>query len=256
MLNYISSELFRISRNKKLYLLIGIVAVLIVAMGAVLAAFGKDPAFPYATTAFALGNEYRSMNYLLLIVLVLSAYLDDNEYRQHTMKHSVAFGIGRRTIYLARLFSQMIVNAVIYILMNVLLVGVSFALLQHSNVGELNELLRAMAAGIPLFLAALAISHCFIMNMESAISAETYAVAFILILPIIMNMLGRQVELIAKLAYWLPYNLAAPFFDENSMLQLVWNVPNGMLHCYLSGLIFTVIFTVAGVAVFQKREVK
>ena len=134
--------------------------------------------------------------------------------------------------------------------------GVSFALLQHSNVGELNELLRAMTAGIPLFLAALAISHCFIMNMESTISAEIYAIAIILILPMIMNMLGKQVELIAKLAYWFPYNLATPFFDENSMMQLVWNIPGGMLHCYLSGLIFTIYLTVVGLTIFQKQEVK
>lgn len=256
MLNYINSELFRISRNKKIYLLIGITAVLIVAMGAVLAAFGKDPEFPYATTAFALGNEYRSMNYLLLIVLVLSAYLDDNEYRQHTMKHSVAFGISRNTIYFARLITQMIVSVVIYILMNVLLVGVSFTLLHHSNVGELNELLRATAAGVPLFLAALAISHCFIMNTESIVSAESFAVSIILILPLIMNMLGRQIEFIEKLAYWLPYNLATPFFDENSMMQLVWNMPNGMFHCYLSGIVFFLFFTFIGLVLFRKREVK
>lgn len=256
MLNYINSELFRISHNKKLYLLLGIVAALIIAMGVVLSVFGKDPKFPYATTAFALGNEYRSMNYLLIIVLVLAAYLDDNEYRQHTMKHSVAFGINRSTIYLARFFAQIIVSAVIYILMNVLLVGVSFSLLQHSNMGEMNELLRAMTAGIPLFLTALAISHCFIMNMESIISAETYAIAIILILPMIMNMLGKQVDIIAKLAYWLPYNLATPFFNESSVLQLTWNIPNGMWHCYLSGLLFTVIFTVAGLAFFRKREIK
>lgn len=256
MFNYIKSELFRISRNKKLYILLTVIAVLILAMGVVLALFGKNSAFPYATTAFALGNEYRSMNYLLLIVLLLSAYLDDNEYRQHTMKHSVAFGISRNTIYLARLFAQMIVSAVIYILMNVLLVGISFAFLKHSNVGELNELLRAMTAGIPLFLAALAISHCFIMNMESVVSAETFAISIILILPLIMNILGRQVELIAKLAYWLPYNLASPFYDESSMIQLVWNMPNGMWHCYLSGLTVTIIFIVAGLVFFRKREVK
>lgn len=256
MLNYINSELFRISRNKKIYLFIGIVAALIAAMGAVLSAFGKDPEFPYATTAFALGNEYRSMNYLLLIVLVLSTYLDDNEYRQHTMKHSVAFGISRNTIYLARLIAQMIVSAVIYILMNVLLVGVSFTLLQHSNAGELNELLRAIVAGIPLFLAALAISHCFIMNTESIVSAESFAVSIILILPLIMNMLGRQLEFIEKLAYWLPYNLATPYFDENSMMQLVWNTPNGMLHCYLSGIAFFLFFSLMGIVFFQKREIK
>ena len=75
MLNYINSELFRISRNKKLYILVGVVAALIIMMGVVLAGFGKDSDFPYATTAFSLGNEYRSMNYLLLILLILAMYL-------------------------------------------------------------------------------------------------------------------------------------------------------------------------------------
>ena len=121
MLNYINSELFRISRNKKLYILVGVVAALIIMMGVVLAGFGKDSDFPYATTAFSLGNEYRSMNYLLLILLILAMYLDDNEYKQHTMKHSVAYGIGRHTIYIARFVAQIIVSAVIYMVMNILL---------------------------------------------------------------------------------------------------------------------------------------
>ena len=46
MLNYINSELFRISRNKKLYILVGVVAALIIMMGVVLAGFGKDSDFP------------------------------------------------------------------------------------------------------------------------------------------------------------------------------------------------------------------
>lgn len=256
MLNYINSELFRISRNKKLYILIGVVAALIIMMGVVLAGFGKDPDFPYATTAFSLGNEYRSMNYLLLILLILAMYLDDNEHKQHTMKHSVAYGIGRHTIYIARFVAQIIVSAVIYMVMNILLIGVSFALLQHSNSGELNELLRAMVAGIPLFLATLSICHCFIMNMESIVTAETCALSLVLVLPIIMNLLSKQVNFIAKLAYWHPYNLATPFLDHNSVMQLTWNMHNGMWHCYLSGIVITLVFTIMGLTFFKKKEIK
>lgn len=257
MFDYVRSELFRISRNKKLYMLVGIFLVLIAAMGIVLASFGKDPNFPYATTAFALGTEYRGMNYLLLIVLLLSAYLDDNECRQHTMKHSVAYGICRKTIYIARFLAQIIVSVMIYLLMNVALVGISFALLKHSSVGELNELFRSMMAGMPLFLAALAISHCFLMNMESVVSAETFGIFFILILPEIMNLLGKQLSVLEKLAYWMPYNLAAPFINmETSRIQLTWDVPGGMLDCCLSGIVFTMIFTMIGLVMFQKREIK
>lgn len=256
MKNYVNSELFRMLHNKKLYLLIGAAAALITAMGVVLAAFGKDPDFPYATTAFALGNEFRSMNYLLVIVSVLAMYLDDNEHRQHTMKHSAAFGISRMTIYIARFLAQVIAGVVIYVLMNLLLVGVSFALLKHSNSGEVTELFRAMAAGIPLFLSALAVTHCFLMNTESAVSAETYAVLFLLLLPVILELLGKQVGLIARLSYWHPYHLAAPFLDEHAMVQLTWNLPGGMRDCFLSGTVLTLVFTAAGLDAFQKRELK
>ena len=172
------------------------------------------------------------------------------------MKHSVAYGIGRHTIYIARFVAQIIVSAVIYMVMNILLIGVSFALLQHSNSGELNELLRAMVAGIPLFLATLSICHCFIMNMESIVTAETCALSLVLVLPIVMNLLGKQVNFIAKLAYWHPYNLATPFLDHNSVMQLTWNMHNGMWHCYLSGTVITFAFTIMGLTFFKKKEIK
>ncbi len=257
MLSYIRSELFRFFHNKKLYLLIGSLAVLIAAMVSALVFFEKTQVFLNATTAFALGAEYKSMHYLLVLILVLSMYLDDNEHRQHTMKHSAAFGISRGTIYLARYLSQLIAAAVIYILMNILLTGLSSAFLQHSNVGEGAELLRAMAAGLPLFLAALAVSHCFLMNVESQTSAATLAISVILVLPSIMNLLGKRLDLIKELAYWHPYNLAAPFADmENQVMELTWNAAGGMGHCYLSGIVCTLIFTAAGLSAFRRREIR
>lgn len=218
--------------------------------------FGLDPDFSYATTAFSLSNIYRSINTLLLITLVLSIYLDDNESRQHTVKHSIAFGISRKTVYLGRLITQVITCTVVYLFMNLLLMALSFALLHHSNAGETGYLMRALGAGLPLLLAALSISHCCIMNTQSPVSAATACLLILLLLPKAMNLLAKRVAFFSRAAYWHPYNLATPDVDSSGSLLLSWDSNTGMGNCYIAGLVWMLLFIILGTIIYRNKEIK
>lgn len=256
MRNYIKSEMYRFFCGKRMYAAFGIATGLILAMVLVLAYFGREPGFPYDTITFALGNEYNSINYLLLIVLFFAAFLDDNECKQHTKKHSIAYGISRKKIYFSRFISQSIVCAGFYILANLILVILAYMFLENDNAEAVETLIRSSIGAFPLFLAALSIAHCFIMNIENTITAEIYAIGIILIIPEIFNRIGMKVEIVEKLSYWFPYNMAAPFINNNSVLSLTWNTSRGMFNCYIGGGIFMLFFLLLGRYMFEKKEIK
>ncbi len=256
MSNYIKSELYRFFCGKRMYRLFGVVLGLIIAMVLVLAYFGHEPGFSYDTVSFALGNVYNSVNYLLLVVLFLAAFLDDNESKQHTKKHSVAYGISRTKIFFSRFLSQGLICLGFYITFNLVLVVLSYLFLENDHAGAIETLIRTSIGAFPLFLAALATAHCFIMNIENVVTAEGFSIGVILILPSILNMLGMKVEFIKKISYWFPYNLATPFLNDDSVLSLTWNTSRGMLNCYIAGILFMVFFLLLGRYMFEEKEIK
>lgn len=253
MLNYMKSECYRTIRNRNFQILVCVCAVLMIALVFVLLYFGKDPSFPYANTRFALGNIYMQMNFILLVAIVFSAFLHDNEEQNHTIKHSVAFGIKRSTIYLGRFLLQASVCIISYIVLVSIFTVLSFVLLPHQNVGELESLIRVSLGSSTSLLAALAITHYFLMVSENQSTAFVGALSILAIIPIICNMLGRKVAFIEKLATLFPFNVVS----TNGLLVYVeGNLYVAILKSFIIGALWLAFFLILGILKFSKKEVK
>ena len=254
MLNYIRSEFYRSLRIKNLKVAaIAFLGLIFLLIGA-LVYFGKmDATFPYANTEFALGNIYNQMTYLFVVIAFLSMLIDDSECKNHTIKHSVAFGIKRNTIYFGRFFVQVVVCTVIYIVMTLTLTGLSFLLLEHSQVGEVGHLLRISIGEYTCLLAGLAIAYYFIMKFENQSVAISWALIALVIVPIACNIIGRKIELIHKFTYVLPYNLVS---YDGPLVDLQGNMVATVVGATIVGLLWMLLFLWIGSIEFRKKELK
>lgn len=254
MLNYMKSECYRIMRNKSLGILTVVCGVLMIGLVLALKYFDMfDPAFPYGNTRFALSNLYMQMNLLLMAAMVFSAFMHDNEEKHHTIKHSIAFGIRRSTVFLGRFAVQAIVGILIYIVLAGIYTAVTMAMLNHENVGELESLFRVSLGSATCLLAALGITHFFLMLYENQTAAYMGSITVLLILPSILNLLGRKVEAVRILAGYFPLNVVS---INGPLVSVDGNEVMAVLKSLLTGAVWLAAFLVLGVVKYQKKEIK
>ena len=254
MMNYIKSELYRSLKNRSLKIMMAIFLGLMTAMVLILYYYRMtDANFTYATTRFTLSMMYYNMTTILVLTMVISAIVDDNEYKNHTLKHSVAFGIDRKTIFFGKFLVQLLVCIVVYVVILAYLTGISYLFLVHSDVSEVLSLMRISLACLTCLIAGLTISFVFITIYENTMMGATWGLVIIMGIPIIFNLLGRKIELIDKLGTLLPYNLV-----NNSGDIVTSNGQNmgAAMNASIIGAVWTVAFLLIGIVIFQKKEIK
>ncbi len=253
MLNYMKSEFYRTFRNRNLGILLCACALLMTALVFVLKYFGADTSFPYANTKFALSNVYGQMNLFLMATIIFSGFIHDNEERHHTIKHSVAFGIKRSKIYLGRFLVQAVVSILIYIVVVGCFTALSYAMLSHKNVGEMQNLIRVSLGSITCLMTALAVTHFFLMSSENQNTAYVWAIIILALIPAICNMLGRKVELIRRMAELFPINVIS---DSGALVLAEGMGQMEIINGLLIGAIWLAMFLILGIYKFNSREVK
>lgn len=253
MINYIKSEFYRTLKNKNFKIMCGIFVGLIVTLVILLHCMNKvDSSFPYGNTKFALSNVYAQMTMLFTVIVAFAAIVDNSEYSNNTIKHSVSFGIKRNTIYLGRLIVQAILGVLVYVVMSVLLITLAFTFLEHSNANEINHYIRVSIGGGTCLLSVLAVTHFFIMNNDNIIFGLIFPVIIMVIVPSVLNMIGRKIDVVMKIAKNLPYNL----IDFHGDLVQGTGGVSSYLMTSLIGLIWIVIFILWGMYLFNKKEIR
>lgn len=253
MMNYIRSELYRTIKNRNFKIMCVVFTILIVGFVLVLDYMtGIDENFPYGNTRFSLSNVYMGMIFIFTLVVIFSAMMDNGEANTNTIKHSIAFGISRNTIYIGRFIVQAIVGILVYISMSILLIFLSFLLLKHSNANEINIYIRVTMGASSCLLAVLAVSHFFIMNVKNQAIALIFPVIIMVVAPGVINMIGRKLTLIKSIAYYLPYNLV----ESGSKLVQGGNGIGVYGLPLVVGIVWIIIFILGGIYIFNKKEIK
>ena len=251
MINYIKSELYRSIKNSNLKIMFIIFTVLIVASVLVLNYMMKvDPTFRYGNTRFSLGNVYAQMTMIFTVIVAFSAIMNDGE-GNNTTKQSISFGVSRNNIYIGWFVVQAIVGILIYTIMSILLIVLSFLLLEHSNVNEISIFIRVTIGSATCLLAVLAVTYFFSMNSKSVVGALTLPIIIMVLIPSVLNIIGRKISLIKSIAYYLPYNLVG---YDSKLVQSQSTI--GIVLPLIIGLIWLVIFIFGGIYLFNKKEIK
>ncbi|MFG6358148.1 MAG: hypothetical protein K1W26_15235 [Acetatifactor sp.] len=259
MTNYIKSEFYRILHTKGVFILTGVCVavalsyvVLLWFMVSVEASTGGY--FRWATTKHAFSTLEADMHIPLYLSAVMGSLIVCDDLKHRTINNSVAFGMSREQIFLAKVIVGMAVSAVCLVVTESVLIGSGYLLLEDSGAAYTLSLLKGTAACIPAWTAGLIaiISLCY---MTGNGSASIWSWMLIMVAaPAVVSILGMKFEFCERLASWLLYPLISTTVPTEEWLEYSWSTAAGFLKCQEAGVIGISVFITLGILAIRRRE--
>lgn len=246
MLNYIKAELYK-DLNRLSYKVIILVLVLLSISSNALFAGPKIT---------ALESMYMAMSSLPSVVLIIMMYIDvTEELKDKTLRNIIVSGLPREKLYISKVIIPIIISFITCIFILVFFVGSTFLFLKPGNLSPaiLTNLSLRLLCAIPLYIAAISfgVLLSFILKNQYAF-AYTYLGIFVLMGPIIKLLcafISNKFYGIYNLLITTNISVLIPIKNSNlTSLQ--------MLHSAGLGFAYTIIFTIIGIMIFRKMEIK
>ncbi len=257
MINYMKSELYRISRMKGIYILNIICLSLLLIMNIALAITGRGTSdFPYDSTAFSFSMVQGSAPVVFILTACMGAVLFADEYKHRTLMNSVAYGYSRQTIYFGKMLSTLMVAVISLAVVLGIYIASSYILLENSGIEPLLRLLKAYGAEA-LVLICGHVAAITLMFMISSSSAATWTwLGVFLGFPSIANLLRSKFAFFEWLKDWLVYNIIGEQTYTGDKIIMIHDTMDGLQRCLIAGGLGTICFLVLGVLVIRKKEMK
>lgn len=262
MMNYIKSELYRVTHSKGIYILSGICALLLVSMNAVLHFFGSGGHFAYNNTGFAFSSVWSSLTVVFLLTLCMGSLIFADEYKNKTISNSIAFGYSRVSLYFGKILVGLIVSVAALTAVLGIFVISAYMLLENSGIEVLLKMFRAIGASIPALLTGeiAAITFCFLIGTTTG--AIWSWVGLMMGVPMVSEILGMKFDFFARLSKWLVYEVLQDnqiIVTEEEMAReviMAWMTRDGLIRMILAGVIGIAVFLILGVFGMKRKEIK
>lgn len=256
MMNYVKSELYRVSISRGIYYFIGILSILSFLLNAVLWSFGQTDDFPYDTTSFSFSNLVANPMVFSLMGTIIGFFLYEGNRKNGNLKNTIAFGITRTKVFAGECIVATITAIVSMLVVLVVYIVSAVVLLEQTGPVSLIDLLTEVPA---VFLIAVASLISGIVCIEVFGRSSTGTIVWFVIwfiMPKVFFYLGLRIDVIYSIAMWMPYN----FFGANGMSVnmshsiTVWGTSEGMAKCLIAGVIGIVVFSLIGSFLLRKRD--
>lgn len=258
MMNYIKSEMYRISHDKGVTACIALLSALAVLFNAILGWFGKrdGASFRYNTTSFSYSNLVANPMVFCIMGALIGILLYEGNRKNGNLKNTIAFGIPRIKIFAGECISAVITAVISLLIVLSAYIISAIVCLEHTGPVNLNDLLTEIPA---VFLLAFASLISGIVCMEAFGKAVVgtivwYSIWFLI--PKIFFYLGLRIDLFHRIAMWMPENFFGTSAMHVNMSQsiTIWGTPEGMVRCIIAGSIGIIVFSIWGIVSMQKRE--
>ncbi len=247
MLNYVKSEIYRVLRTKSIYTISFLCLLFLLANLTLTWFLGLgDENFRYNNTEFIFGFAQNSISMLLLIVPFLVNSLFADEYQNGTFKNSVAYGVNRTVLYFGKLILSTIVSITICMIILFIFVASAEILLQNSGAVYRNDLLGDIWHSVPLFLAALTLSHMLSFTTKKA---STHIFIYFSIVSLLPNILGMFYQVVA-----IPEAIFK-LFPSHLIQMRYWQTTTEWLYCWGIFVLYFIVTSVIGLRIFSKCDV-
>ena len=249
MLNYLKAECYKVARRKYTYIFL-----LLILLGEGLVLFST-----WFVNAHGAGNSFSTVVSILTLMLMIGMFLVivvcdivfSDQYKHNTLKNEVSFGIPRARIYMGKALASLLVALVMMAVLVLFFLGGAYLLMPMDEYADvaLVELGLVLAGILPLWIGALSVTMMLFLLVRSNVMAAFAAVGVIGLLPSALQMMSVLTgsSVFARLR---GFCLMAPL---DSMYELA-SVP-GMRWAWILGMSWTVISTVVGLILFQRREI-
>lgn len=259
MLNYIKSELYRISHSKGIYIFCGVCAGLLLAMDVLLHVIWKsDHTFMYANTAFAFNFASIFIGVVFILTIVMGCIAFGDEYKNRTIGNSIAFGSSSVKIYLGKAIVSLIVSFISLAAVLAIFIGSSYLILQNSGPEVLWEFLENYLIN-SLILVTGVLSTLTLCFLFGSASAATWGWLIIFRgVPIVCQLLALRFTFFPILDSWMVVNLIGARVSgtvDDLNIHWLWQTPDGLYRTLMAGLLGTLIFLVIGIVGMRRKEI-
>lgn len=201
----------------------------------------------------------------LYLTVFGSDLIFSNQYKYHTLKNEVSFGIPRTGSYLSRLAAAAIIMAMqylvlvgVFLLAGWFLLGADGAAPEYPLSQSLPAFGLASLAALPLWLGALSLAMALVFLIRSDNLAMFFYFMLLFLLPQGLSVLGQLFHPVFAQLHGLTLNAAMGALTADGEIQLLLRhsgLSAGLTaRCWLTGLSWTAGTTALGLAGFSRRE--
>ena len=230
MLNYICSELYRITHTRPAYVLAAILCAGILAINLALHFWGGGVNY-YGHTSFSYALNI-SEPFLYVI-----------------MGAVVAFALSRPQIFIGQCISALLAATAIMLVVLAVWLASAELLLSRTEIWTIGDFLSSTAYVYLLAIAGLVSTVFFIAIFQREMTAVVACIAVWNFFPTICRILGAKFEIFAHIASWLPSN----FFTSDSIIRW-WEQPDILEKALTSGVVGILVFGLLGVVLLRKQD--
>lgn len=256
MINYMKSEWYRTTHGKGFYVTASIMAGLVLLMNMILAVSQRYiPDFRYGTFRFSL-NTLTAVPFVMVILgAVIPGCLFIDDRKNGVMKNVIAYGISRTEIFVGKCIVAFFSASIILVVVTAVYVGSAYLLLQNYEWLPLREMLSAIGSGLPSAAVSLIVICLLGSLFQNEMAAVLWWAIIFYVIPIITFLAGLKFEIIGQIAKWMPYNMFNMEVQVSmNTYQCLWDTPEGLTRCLVSGILGILIFMIFGIWKFKKQE--
>lgn len=192
---------------------------------------------------------------LLIMAFIAASFVFGDEYKHHTLKNSISFGLSRTKIFCGKYIVSLVSALVCFAIIMACYVASAYILLENSGSEVLRELFLSMAGTIPSAIFSLTLATALFFIIENGMGAALVWSGIIIVLPLVMKLMGARIKICYEISHWLPWTMLSGNTVNQSAYSCIWDTPSGMIHCFIVGIVSSVVFFVIGLRLFQKRDI-
>lgn len=258
MQNYIKSEAFRITHSRGMYLLTAGVSAVIFCLHLLLFWLGKSSGgtYPYATARFSLGMLVSSPMLYCYMAFLSAGIMFGEDRKNATVKQAVVCGVTGTGIFAGKCIVGTAAAACSLITIMTVYVGSAWLLLPVDTM-EIHAILLQIPAMSLIAMAAMMLGILVLDGFDKNVTGIAVWFLTVTILPRVLLCLARglQSELLCRAALLLPGNfLTQEVRVTLSGYELLWNTPQGMAKCLLTGAAGLLVVAAAGIYTYENKE--
>lgn len=261
MYNYMKSEWYRITHSATMYVFTGIMVGLAFLLNIICYIMNKyEAGFPYGTTAFSLSNLTANMSFLFLMGAIVVSLIFVGEKKSGVLKNAIAFGISRKDIFVGKCIVSSAISVCSMIVILVVYLGSAVLLLEPGvEPDAVSITLSGIACNLFMAVASEILAIALMTFFEKDIVAGVVWYLIIVFIPQCCNIIGLKSDVFQRVASWMPYNYLRNMGGEVAINMQGWNcmweTPEGVAKCLISGIIGLIVFLLLGLKICKKQEV-
>ena len=251
MRNYLSAECFKVFHRSYVYL-----TLLFCLLGEGLLLLGYWLTWSWGNGTVTFANTASMVAPLLSVGMYATIITGDivfsDQYKNNTLKNEVSYGVNRAVIYLGKLATSLLVAVVAAAIMLAFYLGACWLLFPHGIEDQPTLALigYCLSGALPLWIGSQAVVMLCYFLVRNSTAAAFLTIGILAVVPSVLQVLGLLIhpafELVRKL-------FPGVILEALPNQAFDWSFVG---ICWADGLLWALLATVLGVALFHKKEIR